>query len=211
MALLGLTTTYVATLGSDGNALVGTQTGGLSDTGVYEIDTLKKNGNLGATVANVTGLSGTVQKVPGNNQVVDVVDAPAAPSVALTYNQINVAVKQALLGRKLENGGYVDTDEVVEAALIIESRDEVENKPVYFAFPRGVFKETAQNIQSNTDTTVQRETESLTFTAMASQKINNKPFKIYFATAEGFSKKKMFDEVFGSTQKFITEESPKSE
>ena len=41
---------------------------------------------------------------------------------------------------------------------------------------------------------------------MASQKINNKPFKIYFATAEGFSKKKMFDEVFGSTQKFITED-----
>ena len=74
-----------------------------------------------------------------------------------------------------------------------------------------MFKETAQNIQSNTDTTVQRETEALTFTAMASQKINNKPFKIYFATAEGFSKKKMFDEVFGSTQKFITEESPKSE
>ena len=211
MALLGLTTTYVATLDSYGNALVGAQNGGVSDTGVYEIDTLKKNGNLGATVATVTGLSGTVQKVPGNNQIVDVVDSPASPSVALTYNQINVTVKQALLGRKLENGGYVDTDKVVEAALIVESRDEIENKPIYFAFPRGVFKETAQNIQSNTDTTVQRETESLTFTAMASPKINNKPYKIYFATAEGFSKKKMFDEVFGEKQTFITEESPKSE
>lgn len=207
MAVVGLTTTYVGLLDQDGNVLVGTQNGGVSETGVYEINTAKKDGNLGATTANITGLSGTVQKVSGNNEIVDVTDSPSAPSVALTYNQVNVAVKQALLGRKLVNGGYVDTDGVVEAALIVESRDEIENKPIYFAFPRGVFKETSQNIQTNTDTTIQRETEALTFTAMGSAKINNKPFKVYFETAEGFSKKKMFDEVFGTTQKFVTEES----
>ena len=46
----------------------------------------------------------------------------------------------------------------------------------------------------------------MTFTALTSPILGNKPYKIYFETAEGFSKKKMFDEVFGSTQKFITED-----
>lgn len=204
MAVVGLNTTYVGKLNDEETVIVGTDQGGLSETGVYEIDTSKKNGNLGATTANITGLSGTISKVAGNNEVVDVTNPPSAPSVALTYNQINVAVKQALLGRKLTNGGYVDTDEVVEAALIIESRDEVYNKAIYFAFPRGVFNEASQNVQTNTDTTQQRETEQLTFTALGSSKLGGKPFKVYYENEEGFSKKAMFDEVFGSTQKFIT-------
>ena len=177
--------------------------GGVSETGVYEIDTSKKNGNLGATTANITGLSGTVTKVYGNDALVDVSNPPSAPSVALTYNQINVAVKQALLGRKLSNGGYVDTDDTVESALIVESHDEIENKAIYFAFPRGVFNETQQNVQSNTDTAQTRETEQMTFTALASPALGNKTYKIYYEGAKDFSMKKMFDEVFGSAQTFI--------
>ena len=177
--------------------------GGVSETGVYEIDTSKKNGNLGATTANITGLSGTVTKVYGNDALVDVSNPPSAPSVALTYNQINVAVKQALLGRKLVNGGYVDTDDTVESALIVASHDEIENKAIYFAFPRGVFNETQQNVQSNTDTAQTRETEQMTFTALASPALGNKTYKIYYEGAKDFSMKKMFDEVFGSAQTFI--------
>ncbi|QLL77783.1 phage tail protein [Ligilactobacillus saerimneri] len=206
MATVGLKTTYVGIKGEDGNVILGLDKGGVSETGVFEIDNQKKNGNLGAVTANITGLSGTVTKISGNDSVVDVTNPPSAPSVALTYNQVNVAVKQALLGRKLENGGYVDTDNMVEAALLVETRDEIDNKAIFFAFPRGTFNETQQNIQTNTDTAQTRETEAMTFTALTSPILGNKPYKIYFETAEGFSKKKMFDEVFGSTQKFITED-----
>lgn len=206
MAVVGLQTTYVGIKDEDGNVIVGVDKGGVSETGVYEIDTSKKKGNLGATTANITGLSGTLTKVYGNDALVDVSNPPSAPSVALTYNQVNVAVKQALLGRKLVNGGYVDTDDTIESALIVKSHDEIENKAIYFAFPRGVFNETQQNVQSNTDTAQTRETEQMTFTALASPALGNKTFKIYYEGAENFSLKKMFDEVFGSTQKFITAE-----
>lgn len=203
MAVVGLQTTYVGIKDEDGNVIVGVDKGGVSETGVYEIDTSKKKGNLGATTANITGLSGTLTKVYGNDALVDVSNPPSAPSVALTYNQINVAVKQALLGRKLSNGGYVDTDDTVESALIVASHDEIENKAIYFAFPRGVFNETQQNVQSNTDTAQTRETEQMTFTALASPALGNKTYKIYYEGAKDFSMKKMFDEVFGSTQTFI--------
>lgn len=203
MAVVGLQTTYVGIKDEDGNVIVGVDKGGVSETGVYEIDTSKKKGNLGATTANITGLSGTLTKVYGNDALVDVSNPPSAPSVALTYNQINVAVKQALLGRKLSNGGYVDTDDTVESALIVESHDEIENKAIYFAFPRGVFNETQQNVQSNTDTAQTRETEQMTFTALASPALGNKTYKIYYEGAKDFSMKKMFDEVFGSAQTFI--------
>ncbi|MHC3377753.1 phage tail protein [Ligilactobacillus equi] len=204
MAVVGLTTTYVGILDDDEKVIAGVAEGGVSETGVYEIDTSRKEGNLGATTANITGLSGTITKVSGNNQVVDVTNPPSAPTVALTYNQVNTVVKQALLGRKLVNGGYVDSDDVVESALIVESMDEAHNKKIYFAFPRGVFNETQQNVQTNTDTAQTRETEALTFTALTSSRLGDKPFKIYFEEAEGFDKKKMFDEVFGDTQKFVT-------
>lgn len=203
MAVVGLQTTYVGIKDEDGNVIVGVDKGGVSETGVYEIDTSKKKGNLGATTANITGLSGTLTKVYGNDALVDVSNPPSAPSVALTYNQINVAVKQALLGRKLSNGGYVDTDDTVESALIVASHDEIENKAIYFAFPRGVFNETQQNVQSNTDTAQTRETEQMTFTALASPALGNKTYKIYYEGAKDFSMKKMFDEVFGSAQTFI--------
>ena len=206
MDVVGLQTTYVGIKDEDGNVIVGVDKGGVSETGVYEIDTSKKKGNLGATTANITGLSGTLTKVYGNDALVDVSNPPSAPSVALTYNQVNVAVKQALLGRKLVNGGYVDTDDTIESALIVKSHDEIENKAIYFAFPRGVFNETQQNVQSNTDTAQTRETEQMTFTALASPALGNKTFKIYYEGAQNFSLKKMFDEVFGSTQKFITAE-----
>ena len=200
MAVVGLQTTYVGIKDEDGNVIVGVDKGGVSETGVYEIDTSKKKGNLGATTANITGLSGTLTKVYGNDALVDVSNPP---SVALTYNQVNVAVKQALLGRKLVNGGYVDTDDTIESALIVKSHDEIENKAIYFAFPRGVFNETQQNVQSNTDTAQTRETEQMTFTALASPALGNKTYKIYYEGAKDFSMKKMFDEVFGSAQTFI--------
>ena len=82
MATVGLKTTYVGIKGEDGNVILGLDKGGVSETGVFEIDNLKKNGNLGAVTANITGLSGTVTKISGNDSVVDVTNPPSAPSAS---------------------------------------------------------------------------------------------------------------------------------
>lgn len=42
MAVVGLQTTYVGIKDEDGNVIVGVDKGGVSETGVYEIDTSKK-------------------------------------------------------------------------------------------------------------------------------------------------------------------------
>lgn len=208
MATVGLCTTYVGIYGPDGRLICDAKTG-LSEKGIYEIDTSRSDGNLGATTANITGLSGTISQISGNDTRVDVSVPDPAPSVALTYNQINWDVKQKLLGRDKSNGGYTDGNSVVEAGLIAVSHDEAFGKKVYFAFPRGVFSEASQNIGTNTDSAKTINAEELTFTAMASQKIknaagDNQAFKIYFEGDPDFDMKKMFDEVFGSEQKFAT-------
>ena len=46
MATVGLKTTYVGIKGEDGNVILGLDKGGVSETGVFEIDNQKKNGSF---------------------------------------------------------------------------------------------------------------------------------------------------------------------
>ena len=46
----------------------------------------------------------------------------------------------------------------------------------------------------------------MTFTALAAPVLGNKTYKIYYEGAKDFSMKKMFDEVFGSAQTFIKDD-----
>lgn len=194
MAVTGLRTIYVAVKDTSGNVLSGDD--GLSSTGVYEIDTVKANGNLGSKSANISGLSGNITKVSGNNQVVDVEKGDAAPTVAIDSNAINQVVKQKLLGKKQSpSGAWIDKDGTTESALIIETQDRVTNERVWFAFGRGIMSESAQNTGTNTDTAKTPEDDNLTFTAEGYDKWDNKPFGTYFESDEGFDMQKMFDEV----------------
>lgn len=194
MAAIGLKMLYVGLKNDDGTVITGTD--GLNESGVYEIDTNKSHGNLGTKTANITGLSGTLTKITGNNQVVDVTKPDAAPSVAVDANAINHEVKEKLLGKKKENGGWVDQSKPAESALIVESQTPIDLKSVYFAFGRGHFSEASQNVQTNTDTNQTREDDNLTFTALGYDQFDGKADKTYYASDDDFDRKKMFDEVF---------------
>ena len=199
MAVQGLRTIYVALKDASGNTLVGKD--GLSENGVFEIDTVKGNGNLGSKSANISTMSGTVNKVSGNNQVVDVEVGDAAPTVAIDSNAINHTVLQKLLGKEQSaSGAWIPKDGVTEGALIVETQDRVTLKRVWYAFGRGIFSQSSQNISTNTDTTKTPEDDNITFTAEGYKPWNDKAYATYYE--DDFKDgdvdaniKKMFDEV----------------
>ena len=195
MAVRGLKMIYVGLKDDAGQVISGDT--GLSATGVYEIDVDRSKGNLGSRTANITGLTGTISKIPGNDQIVDMTKPDAAPSVAIDSNAIDGKVKQMLLGREQSaSGAWVEKDGITESALIIETHDVVTNKSVFFAFGRGSMSEASQNVQTDTDTQQTREDDNLTFTALGYKPWNGKAFATYYEGDEGFTRKKMFDEVF---------------
>lgn len=203
MATVGLTMVYVGVKGDDGQVILDKDTG-VSETGVYAIDTNKGHLNLGVKTANITTMSNTPQKITGNNEVVDVTKPPAAPSVALDANLINPFVKQKILGRVNNGfGGYTDSDKPVDAGLIIESRLPVTMQSVFYCFGRGNFTETTQNIQTDTDTAETREDDNLTYTSLTYAGFNGKPIAVFYSDDPKFDKNKMFDLVFPG-QKFVT-------
>lgn len=160
--------------------------------------------NLGAQTANISNLSGTPTKINGNNEVVDISNPPSSPTVAITANLINPEVKQKLLGRvKLSNGVWVDSDAPTYGALIIVSQSPITLEDVYYSFGLGVFTETTQNVQTNTDTAETRESDTLTFTSMGYAGFNGKNYGFARAGQDGFDRVKLFDTVFPG-QKFVT-------
>ena len=165
MANIGLKRIYFWLVGPDGQVIKDADKG-LSTDGVYVVDTNPGNGNLGTRTANITGLSGTPAKIPGNDTIVDVSNPPSAPSVAIDANAINFAVKQKLLGRveTKVKGAYTDGTTLPDAGLIIESTSPTSGKSIFYGFGRGKVTESSQNIQTNTAET--REDDNLTFTAL---------------------------------------------
>lgn len=203
MANIGLKMLYVALKNEDGTTIVDA-TKGLSETGVYAIDTNKSHMNLGAQTANISALSGTPTKINGNNEVVDISNPPSSPTVAITANLINPEVKQKLLGRQqLSSGVWVDSDKPVYAGLMIVSQSPITLEDVYYSFGLGVFTETTQNVQTNTDTAETRESDTLTFTSMGFSYFNGKNYGFARAGQDSFDKAKLFDTVFPG-QTFVT-------
>lgn len=203
MANIGLKTLYVALKNEDGTTIVDA-TKGLSEAGVYAIDTNKSHLNLGAQTANISALSGTPTKINGNNEVVDISNPPSSPTVAITANLINPEVKQKLLGRQqLSSGIWVDSDKPTYAGLMIVSQVPVTLEDVYYSFGMGIFTETTQNVQTNTDTAETRESDTLTFTSMGYSYFNGKNYGFDRAGRDGFDKQKLFDTVFPG-QTFVT-------
>ena len=203
MANVGLKSLYVALKNEDGTTIVDA-TKGLSEAGVYAIDTNKSHLNLGAQTANISALSGTPTKINGNNEVVDISNPPSSPTVAITANLINPEVKQKLLGRQqLSSGIWVDSDKPTYTGLMIVSQSPATLEDVYYSFGMGVFTETTQNVQTNTDTAETRESDTLTFTSMGFSYFNGKNYGFARAGQTGFDKQKLFDTVFPG-QTFVT-------
>ena len=195
MGVRGLKTIYVALKDASGQTLMGEE--GLSESGVYEIDTNKKNGNLGSRTANISNLAGSTTKVSGNNQVVDVEVGDAAPTVTIDSNAINPTVMQKLLGREQSaSGAWIPKDGVTESALIIETQERVTGQRVWFAFGRGIMTQSSQNVQTDTDTAKTPEDDNLTFTAEGYQPWNNKTFATYYEGDTKTNIANVFKDVF---------------
>lgn len=199
MAITGLRTLYTALKDASGSTLTGKD--GLSENGIFEIDAVRGNGNLGSKSANISNMSGNIAKVSGNNQVVDVEVGEAAPTVTIDSNAINHTALQKLLGKEQSaSGAWIPKDGVTEGALIIETQDRVSSKRVWYAFGRGIFSQSTQNVGSNTDTAKTSEDDNITFTAEGYKLWNNKAYATYYE--DDFKDgdvdaniKKMFDEV----------------
>lgn len=202
MAVQGLRTIYVGLKDASGQTITGAD--GLSESGVYEIDTVKENGNLGSKTANITNLAGTTAKISGNNQTVDVEVGDAAPQVAIDSNAVNHTVLQKLLGREQSKatGAWIQKDGATESGLIVETQDRVTLKRVWFCFGRGIMTQGSQNVSTNTDTAKTSEDDKLTFTAEGYKPWKNKAFATYYEGDDNFDISKMFAEVFpGSSYK----------
>lgn len=66
---------------------------GLSTDGVIEIDSKM----LGTRTANISNLEGQATKVPGNNEVQDVMVGPGSPTVAFEFNNLDFDIQQKSL------------------------------------------------------------------------------------------------------------------
>lgn len=196
MAVQGLRTIYVGLKDASGQTITGAD--GLSESGVYEIDTVKANGNLGSKAANITNLAGNTTKISGNNQTVDVEVGDAAPQVAIDSNAVNHTVLQKLLGRQQSQatGAWIQKDGTTESGLIVETQDRVTLKRVWFCFGRGIMTQSSQNVSTNTDTAKTSEDDNLTFTAEGYKPWNNKAFATYYEEDDNFDISKMFADVF---------------
>lgn len=211
MANIGLKRIYFWLVGPDGQ-VIKDAVKGLSTDGVYVVDTNPGNGNLGTRTANITGLSGTPTKIPGNDVIVAVSNPPSAPSVAIDANAINFAVKQKLLGRveTKVKGAYADGTTLPDVGLIIESTSPTSGKSIFYGFGRGKVTEASQNIQTNTDTAETREDDNLTFTALGFSGFPNEaPVAVADASVDSFAKSAYFD-MCAPGQTLVTSDSDKT-
>ena len=203
MATIGLNTIYAGIKLPNGHVALGDQ--GVDETGIFEIDTKKENGNLGSKSFNITNLTGTTTKIVGNNEIVDTAVGTSSPTVAIDSNMVNPEKLNKLLGRvALGDGGWVPGKTPVEVGLIGVAEDPIYHSRVFYCFGRGTLAKASQNIQTNTDTAQTREDDNLTYTAISYDGFDKEPYAVYWEKNKDFSLKKMFDRVFPD-QTFISD------
>jgi hypothetical protein len=191
MAYVGLKLATIALLDDNGK-IVADADKGLSANGLLAID----HSMLGSTQANITNLEGAVQTVSGNNDLQDSYTQPAKPSIALTVNNMPGGIKNKILGYTSDGkGGYVYSGSKPKVGLLVETQTLDRKNSVYFAFAVCNVSAASQNIQSDTDTTINREADALTFTALTVDRWNQ-PYKNFLGADEGFSEATMLADVF---------------
>lgn len=190
MAIVGLKTSFVALVDPVTHKLI-SGTNGLSANGVLEIDKTF----WGSTTANITNLEGSMTAVNGNNEVQDYIQNPSTPAVAWTINNLDIVTQNKLLGYELDGVGYSKADVKPHVMLVVVSETLDRANKIYYAFPEGVLNKTSQNIATDTDTAETRETDDLTFSAMNSDQIGGKNFKLYSSATTSFTEDAMFKEL----------------
>lgn len=175
---------------------------GLSETGIMVVDETM----LGTKTANITNIEGSINKVSGNNSVQDVSVGPGSPQVAFDFNNLPFEKKQLMLGFKPDGkGGFVKMGKKPHVAVLIESETLDRANSVYFGFGNGVMQEPSQNVATDTDTAETRQSDNMTYSALATKAFGGEPYKPYFSGAEGFDEANMLKEVFGGYTQATTQ------
>lgn len=192
MATVGLYQIQLALVDQYQKLISGTGAG-LGTDGIYTVD----HKDLGTKTANITGLSGTIAKIYGNDNVQDVTVGTSEPSVALDINNLDFTTKQQIKGFVSDSkGGYVDENLKAHVALLITTRTIDRLHFVYYGFGDGIMTETAANIQTD-QASEERVDDSLTYTALSTTAFDGQPYKIYSDLDSKFDKANMYKEVFG--------------
>lgn len=193
MAVVGLKMITAALVDENQKLIAGIEKG-LSESGIYSVD----QKDMGSKTANITGIEGTLVKIPGNNQIMDAYTGPASPSVAMDINNLAFLVAQKMLGYLADGkGGFAYTGTKPRVALLIETQTLDRKDSIFFGFGNGNVSSASQNIGTDTDTAQTREDDQLTYTALSTIAFGGEPIKKYFTGDENYDSKTMMKEVFG--------------
>ena len=191
MAQVGLKHTYLALIGADGKILKGDA--GLTADGLYTSNFK----DLGTASANITNISTNGTQVFGDNGMVDVTKAKSFPQVAGVWNNLPFDIKAKLLGRESDGaGGYVQSLDLPQVALIVESETIDRKNSIFYAFANGQMSETAVNAQTD-NANESRVTDALTYQSFGVDAWNGQGMKMFFSGDAKFDKTKMLAEVTG--------------
>ncbi|MDN6023899.1 MAG: phage tail protein [Lactococcus lactis] len=192
MTIVGLKKSYLGLIDkATGKILTGEK--GLTTDGLY----MSNPKDLGTASANITNIAAAGTQKFGDNGLVDVVSSKSFPQVAVVWNNLPFAIKAKIKGGESDGkGGYVQSQDLPQVALIIESESIDRSHSIFYAFGNGQVTETALNIQ--TDNAAQNRVEdTLTYQSMAFEAWNNQGMKIFNGADTGFDKTAMLKEVMG--------------
>ena len=140
--------------------------GGLSDTGIFEVNAQT---SLGTIQAAITGLAPTATKIWGSNQNVDVAQQGTGNAqMTLSANDIPAEIVYKLAGMKQDTATKswsLDANtRPPKAAVVLESQDS-KGRPIYFAMAKGTFGPEEVTLNTNTENQAIT-TDALTFSAL---------------------------------------------
>jgi Bacterial Ig-like domain (group 2)./Phage major tail protein. len=207
MATVGVQSFTTGILDDDGN-LVKDAKNGLSTTGLFTADAKT---SMGVTQANITGLTATMQKIWGSNQVTDNSIGNPQPQAVLSTNNLPHDILNRLVGReKGENGDYTSyTKAIPDAALIITMQEVSNLKPIHIVFFHGNYTPGEINAQTNNNNE-QRTLDQLTFSANT-RNSDGANYKIYYESEDSFDYDTMLKEAFPGYSDTETNPEPEPE
>ncbi|NKN31288.1 phage tail protein [Weissella cibaria] len=198
MAQVGLKHTYLALIDANGKILKGDD--GLTADGLYT----SNSKDLGTASANITNISTNGTQVFSDNGMVDVTKAKSFPQVAGVWNNLPFDIKAKLLGRESDGaGGYVQSLDLPQVALIVESETIDRKNSIFYTFANGQMSETAVNAQTD-NANENRVGDTLTYQSFGVDAWNGQGMKMFFSGDTNFDKAKMLAEVAGGYAKATT-------
>lgn len=192
MAIVGLKKTYLALIDKKTGKIIDGEDG-LTEDGLY----MSNAKDLGTSSANITNMATNGTQIFGDNMLTDVTQAKSFPQVAGVWNNLPFDVKAKIKGEKGDGkGGYVQSQDLPQVALIVESETIDRANSIFYAFANGQVTETAVNIQTD-NAAENRVTDALTYQSLGFDAWNSQGMKTFYSGDTEFTKEGMLAEVMG--------------